>query len=158
MAAAICLLPPASAASEPAKTIKKPATQRVTKKTAQRKSSRHRPVRRRRSSYRYRLAKMRPEPNRIVQIQQALIREGYLKQETTGKWDDATRAAMRAFQQANGFQVTGLPEAKALMKLGLGPHPLPESVDPSLVGSARAAAPDSTSSSGGAPPSSPDQR
>ncbi len=100
---------------------------------------------------------MRPDPGRIAEIQQALIREGYLKQEATGKWDDATRAAMRAFQQANGFQVTGLPEAKALMKLGLGPHPLPEEADPSVVGSARSAPPAATSS-GTASASTPNRR
>ena len=100
---------------------------------------------------------MRPDPGRIAEIQQALIREGYLKQEATGKWDDGTRAAMRAFQQANGFQVTGLPEAKALMKLGLGPHPLPEEADPSVVGSARSAPPDANSSSGAAEASRPNQ-
>lgn len=79
---------------------------------------------------------MQPEPERIQEIQQALIREGYLTQEPTGKWDDATRAAMRRYQEANGFTVTGLPEAKTLMKLGLGPHPLAQDADPRVVGSA----------------------
>jgi peptidoglycan hydrolase-like protein with peptidoglycan-binding domain len=156
-AAAICLLPLSSAASEPAKTSKKPTPERVGKQTVRHSSSRHHYVRRRRSGYRYRLARLQPDPSRIQEIQQALIREGYLKQEATGKWDEATRAAMRAFQQANGFEVTGLPEAKALMKLGLGPHPLPESVDPNMVGSARSAPPAATSS-GAASASSPDQR
>jgi hypothetical protein len=158
LAAAICLLPPASAASEPARTSKKPAAKKAAKHTVRHSSSGHHYVRHRRSSYRSRMTRMRPEPSRVVEIQQALIREGYLKQEATGKWDGATRDAMRAFQQANGFQVTGLPEAKALMKLGLGPHPLPESVGPSVVGSASSASPPAATSSGAASASTPNQR
>ena len=152
-----CLLPPRDCAAESAKAAKKRSAKRVSEHATRHRSSRHRYVSRRRSSYRYRLARLQPEPSRIEEIQQALIREGYLKQEATGKWDDATRAAMRAFQQANGFEVTGLPESKALMKLGLGPHPLPEDADPSLVGSARSSPPD-TSSSSNTPSSNPDQR
>ena len=79
---------------------------------------------------------MQPSKDRISEIQEALIREGYLKQEATGKWDDSTRSAMRNYQESNGFSVTGLPDAKSLMKLGLGPHPLPEDVDPSFAGRA----------------------
>ena len=36
-----------------------------------------------------------------------------------------------AIQADHGFPVTGLPEAKSLMKLGLGPHPLPPDLDTS---------------------------
>ena len=82
------------------------------------------------------------------------MRECFLKQEANGKWDSATRDAMRSFQQANGCQVTGLPEAKTLMKLGLGPHPLPADVDPSIVGRASTSAPagNSAAPSGSADP------
>jgi len=78
---------------------------------------------------RRRRAMLRPEPERIQQIQQALAKEGYLKADPTGIWDEATRDAMRRFQTDHGFPVTGLPEAKSLMKLGLGPHPLPSDLD-----------------------------
>jgi peptidoglycan hydrolase-like protein with peptidoglycan-binding domain len=71
------------------------------------------------------------QPERATEIQQALFRAGYLNQEPTGVYDDATRNAMRRFQTENGFPATGLPEAKSLMKLGLGPHPLPSELDPS---------------------------
>ncbi len=94
--------------------------------------------RRRRENYRYRLARLRPEPQRVVEIQRALIQGGYLNHEPTGKWDDSTREAMSRFQQEHGFPVTGLPDAKSLMKLGLGPHPLPEDVDPSVASRASA--------------------
>jgi peptidoglycan hydrolase-like protein with peptidoglycan-binding domain len=154
MAFGLWILPPRAAAAESAKEAKKTSQEHTAKKTTHhRKTSRH--YVRRRSSYRYRLSRLRLQPERIQEIQQALIREGYLKQEANGKWDDATREAMRNYQQAKGFEVTGLPEAKALMKLGLGPHPLPADVDPSLAGRASASAPASDSASS---PATPDPR
>lgn len=86
--------------------------------------------RHRKESFRTRLARQKLQPERIEEIQRGLIQAGYLSEEPTGKWDDATRNAMRSFQQAHGFPDTGLPEAKSLMKLGLGPHPLPDELDP----------------------------
>jgi peptidoglycan hydrolase-like protein with peptidoglycan-binding domain len=155
MAFGLWMLPPRAAAAESAKAAKKTTRTQTAKKTTQhRKSSRHY-ARRRRSSYRYRLSRLRLQPDRVQEIQQALIREGYLKQEANGKWDDATRDAMRNYQQANGFEVTGLPEAKTLMKLGLGPHPLPADADPSLVGRASTTPPAGNSV---APSASPDPR
>jgi peptidoglycan hydrolase-like protein with peptidoglycan-binding domain len=74
---------------------------------------------------------MRPKPERIQEIQQALVQAGYLKEDPNGRWDDQTREAMRRYQADHGFPVTGLPEAKSLMKLGLGPHPLPAELDTS---------------------------
>src|SRR5208282_3560277 len=80
---------------------------------------------------RRRRAQLRPEPERIQEIQQALVKTGYLSAEPNGRWDDQTREAMRRYQADHGFPVTGLPEAKSLMKLGLGPHPLPADLDAS---------------------------
>jgi peptidoglycan hydrolase-like protein with peptidoglycan-binding domain len=74
---------------------------------------------------------LRPEPERIQEIQQALVQAGYLIAQPNGRWDDQTRDAMRRYQADHGFPVTGLPEAKSLMKLGLGPHPLPAELDTS---------------------------
>jgi len=73
------------------------------------------------------------EPQRAEEIQGALIREGYLQGPGTGKWDEATKDAMRRYQKDSGFNSTGLPDAKSLMKLGLGPHPLPDSVKSSAA-------------------------
>jgi peptidoglycan hydrolase-like protein with peptidoglycan-binding domain len=100
------------------------------KPTAKREVSSRSRKRSRRISYRYRLARLRLEPQRVQEIQQALIQAGYLKQEPTGRWDEPTRDAMRRYQADHGFPTTGLPEAKSLMKLGLGPHPLPEDCAP----------------------------
>lgn len=69
-------------------------------------------------------------PKRAEQIQEALIRAGELHEQPTGVWDAQTRNAMKLYQQANGFDQTGLPDAKSLMKMGLGPHPLPAELDP----------------------------
>jgi peptidoglycan hydrolase-like protein with peptidoglycan-binding domain len=71
---------------------------------------------------------MRPEPQRVQEIQRALIQGGELREEPTGQWDEATRDAMKRYQVQHGFAVTGLPDSKSLMEMGLGPHPLPPDV------------------------------
>lgn len=72
-------------------------------------------------------------PQRAEQIQEALVQAGDLHETPTGHWDTETREAMKQYQSSNGFQPTGLPDAKSLMKLGLGPHPLPADLDPKAV-------------------------
>jgi hypothetical protein len=59
---------------------------------------------------------------RTLEIQQALIREHYLGGEATGEWDQSTRDALTRFQGDNHWQTKILPDARALIKLGLGPH------------------------------------
>ncbi len=59
---------------------------------------------------------------RTIEIQQALIRERYLDGEATGAWDQATRDALTRFQADNHWQTKILPDARALIKLGLGPR------------------------------------
>jgi hypothetical protein len=76
-----------------------------------------------------RLARLHLEPERVQEIQQALIREGYLTGEPNGQWDSRTHDAMLRYQTEHGFLATGLPEAKSLLKLGLGSHPLPPDLD-----------------------------
>ena len=97
--------------------------------TVSRRSSAKRRVASRRVRSRQRLARLRLEPSRVKEIQQALAREGYLKQEPNGSWDALTRDAMRRYQADHGFSTTGMPEAKSLLKLGLGPHPLPAGLE-----------------------------
>jgi hypothetical protein len=60
-------------------------------------------------------------PERATQIQEALIREGYLTGAPSGEWDTQTRAAMVKFQADNGWQTKLTPDSRALKKLGLGP-------------------------------------
>jgi peptidoglycan hydrolase-like protein with peptidoglycan-binding domain len=61
-----------------------------------------------------------PTPERIREIQEALARAGHLDAEPTGKWDAATIAAVKSFQQAKGLAVTGKLDARTLQRLGLG--------------------------------------
>jgi peptidoglycan hydrolase-like protein with peptidoglycan-binding domain len=61
------------------------------------------------------------EPERVTQIQQALIREHYLSGEATGKWDSTTVSAMQKYQSDQGWQTKLMPDSRALKKLGLGP-------------------------------------
>ncbi len=87
-----------------------------------------------------RLARLHLQPERVEEIQQALTREGYLQGDASGQWDSRTHEAMMRYQADHGFPATGLPEAKSLMKLGLGSHPLPPELDHSTVGVASPAA------------------
>ncbi len=61
------------------------------------------------------------EPERVTQIQQALIRERYMSGEPNGKWDATTQAAMQKYQADQGWQTRLMPDSRALKKLGLGP-------------------------------------
>jgi hypothetical protein len=61
------------------------------------------------------------EPGRVTEIQQALIREHYLKGEANGDWDAATVAAMQKYQANHGWQTKLTPDSRALKMLGLGP-------------------------------------
>ena len=59
---------------------------------------------------------------RATQIQTALIKQGYLTGEPTGRWDPQTIAAMQKLQGDNGWQTKITPDSRALIKLGLGPN------------------------------------
>jgi hypothetical protein len=62
------------------------------------------------------------DTGRATQIQTALIKQGYLTGEPTGKWDAASIAAMQKLQSDNGWQTKIMPDSRALIKLGLGPN------------------------------------
>jgi len=59
--------------------------------------------------------------DRVRDIQLALARENYLQEEPTGVLDPATRSALVKYQEDNGWQSKVVPDARALIKLGLGP-------------------------------------
>ena len=59
--------------------------------------------------------------DRAREIQAALVREHYLTGEPTGLWDERTKKAMAQYQQDHGWQARKLPDARALIQLGLGP-------------------------------------
>jgi len=56
-----------------------------------------------------------------LEIQEALIREHYLTGKPTGVWNDETQQAMQRYQADNNWQSKTTPDARALIKLGLGP-------------------------------------
>ena len=59
--------------------------------------------------------------DRARQIQTALVREGYMKGEPSGAWDQPTKDAMTRYQADHGWQTKTLPDSRALIQLGLGP-------------------------------------
>ncbi len=61
------------------------------------------------------------DPERVTQIQQALIREHYMSGDASGSWDSTTQAAMQKYQSDQGWQTKLMPDSRALKKLGLGP-------------------------------------
>jgi hypothetical protein len=61
------------------------------------------------------------EPERAQAIQEALIREHYLTGEAAGTWNQSSEDAMRRYQADHGWQSKTVPDARALISLGLGP-------------------------------------
>jgi peptidoglycan hydrolase-like protein with peptidoglycan-binding domain len=55
------------------------------------------------------------DSQRVQSIQEALIREHYLRGEATGKWDQASEEAMRRYQADNGWQNKTVPDSRALI-------------------------------------------
>jgi murein L,D-transpeptidase YcbB/YkuD len=58
-------------------------------------------------------------PERVTEIQHALIKAGYLDGAATGQYDEITVQAMKQFQAASGLPETGTPTAASLKKLGV---------------------------------------
>ena len=61
------------------------------------------------------------DDTRASQIQESLIKSGYLTGQASGHWDAGTEAAMQKFQSDNGWQTKLIPDSRAIIKLGLGP-------------------------------------
>lgn len=57
---------------------------------------------------------------RAGEIQAALIQAGYLSH-NSGRWDAAAAAAMKRYQADHHWQTKYVPDARALIALGLGP-------------------------------------
>jgi hypothetical protein len=62
------------------------------------------------------------DPQRAQEIQEALIQEHYLSGEAAGTWNQASEDAMRRYQADHGWQSKTVPDARALISLGLGPN------------------------------------
>jgi len=61
-------------------------------------------------------------PQRATEIQTALVQAGYLTGQPSGTWDAQTEEAMQKLQGDNGWQTKITPDARAIIKLGLGPQ------------------------------------
>jgi len=134
---ALCLLCGALLAGGPAsaKTTKKTHNRAASAKVSQPRSHSRRAGRHGRRNR----GQTAIDSNRTREIQMALIREKYLQGEPTGAWDQRTQEAMRRYQSDHGWQTRSLPDARALIKLGLGPDHSrlvnPESLAPPRRGS-----------------------
>src|SRR5271156_4383965 len=62
------------------------------------------------------------DSSRAVEIQNALIKQNYLKGAPTGQWDSQTQVAMQKYQSDHGWQTKLMPDSRALINLGLGPN------------------------------------
>jgi Putative peptidoglycan binding domain len=92
----------------------------VSKSLPQKTVAKHKTSRRTTANWRKR-GQQKIDADRATEIQQALIRERYLSGMPSGVWDDATQKAMQRYQGDNGWQNKSTPDARALIKLGLGP-------------------------------------
>jgi hypothetical protein len=61
------------------------------------------------------------DPERALEIQEALIREHYMSGEASGSWNQSSEDAMRRYQADHGWQSKTVPDSRALISLGLGP-------------------------------------
>ena len=61
------------------------------------------------------------EPERVTEIQTALIHAHYLSKDPDGRWDTTTEAAMQKYQADHGWQTRLMPDSRAIKALGLGP-------------------------------------
>jgi hypothetical protein len=102
-------------ASDPAA---KPASNAaVAHKSTAKRSSAHRSGKRKATTR----GQQKIDPQRAQEIQEALIREHYLSGEAAGTWNQSSEDAMRRYQADHGWQSKTVPDARALISLGLGP-------------------------------------
>jgi hypothetical protein len=84
-------------------------------------ASSHKGKKTRRTASRHPRGQQKIDSQRALEIQEALIREHYLTGKPTGVWNDETQQAMQRYQADNNWQSKTTPDARALIKLGLGP-------------------------------------
>ena len=115
----ILALSAAYAAAEPQKTATTPSTKQPSVSSNHTKSHHRRS--KKKDSWKHHGQQV-IQPERVLAIQQALIREKYLSGEPSGAWDTRTQDAMSRYQAAHGWQDKVTPDSRALIKLGLGPN------------------------------------
>ncbi len=106
--------PAAAAMQSPSHANAAPSSHPKTSKSKSKKS-------RKSASSRRSRGQQKIDPQRAFEIQEALIREHYMTGKPSGVWNDATQQAMQRYQADNHWQSKTTPDARALIKLGLGP-------------------------------------
>jgi peptidoglycan hydrolase-like protein with peptidoglycan-binding domain len=114
----VAILATALSSAQDAKTDSKPAATPAIQHSA---SHSKKSKKTRRSASRRTRGQQKIDAKRTQEIQEALIREHYLEGKPTGVWNDATQKAMQRYQADNNWQSKTTPDARALIKLGLGP-------------------------------------
>ena len=112
----VALAANADTAASKKKPVKHPATKASAGKTNHSKSKKSSSKKARRVR-----GQQKIDGERARQIQDALVREHYLPEGTSGEWNQSSEAAMRKFQADHGWQTKEVPDSRALIALGLGP-------------------------------------
>jgi len=108
----------ASATRKKAAITKASTSKTASSKTSAARRGKKAPVRR--TTWRNR--QLAPTPERYKEIQEALSAKGYLPAgQATGKWDDASAAALQKFQADQNLGGSGKINSLSLIALGLGP-------------------------------------
>ena len=111
--------------TSPSSGLKKPAARSSGQSSKSARSKSHRAGKKTQASSRRRNWRRHGQQaikeDRAREIQVALIREHYLTGEPTGVWDERTKKALVQYQGDHGWQTKKLPDARALIQLGLGP-------------------------------------
>src|SRR5271169_6005994 len=71
------------------------------------------------ANHKFKPKQTQPDKARVLQIQDALVREGKLLV-TTGNWDKLTIEALRGMAAEHGWGTCHVPDARVLNILGLG--------------------------------------
>lgn len=101
---------------------KKPAP-RASTKSAGKRATKVSSARRRRSAIpSFRAGQQKPTPDRVRDIQSALIARGYMQGEADGNWGGSTVDALKRFQQDQNLSADGKLTSLSLIALGLGPR------------------------------------
>ena len=120
-AGCVALLAATLSSAQDAKTDSKPSAKPATHHSASHSQGSKKSKKTRRSASRRSRGQQKIDSKRTQEIQEALIREHYLEGKPTGVWSDATEKAMQRYQADNNWQSKTTPDARALIKLGLGP-------------------------------------
>ena len=148
---------PAAATKQPASRTSTPSHKKSSKSSSTSAHSTTSKSKKSRKSAASRHGQQKIDPQRALEIQQALIREHYLTGKPSGVWNDETQQAMQRYQADNNWQSKTTPDARALIKLGLGPDH-EHLLNPDSAMTSQSQAPSSISTPASTPPAANPQR